>query len=187
MMALVAVPDGTLPLAVGTVLALGALSLVLSPLLRDASKIDDGVEAKTRERRAADSAANVTVNGAVAALREIEFDRETGKLSDRDYADLKRRYTQAAIDELRAAKTAKESSKPSVTPAESSDLVEAAIARARAQQKSCAECGPRPEPDATYCSDCGGYLAGHCRECGAAVEMASSRFCSNCGEHLAAV
>ena len=155
--------------------------------LSDASKIDDGVEAKTRERRAADSAANVTVNGAVAALREIEFDRETGKLSDRDYADLKRRYTQAAIDELRAAKTAKESSKPSVTPAESSDLVEAAIARARAQQKSCAECGPRPEADATYCSDCGGYLAGHCRECGAAVEMASSRFCSNCGEHLAAV
>ena len=184
MIALVAVPEGAVPLAVGTVLALGALALVLWPLLGDASKIDDVVDAKIREQSAADSATNVTVNGAVAALREIEFDRETGKLSDSDYADLKRRYTPAAIDEMRAAKAAKESVKASASPTESSDLVEAAIARAHAQQKSCADCGPRAEPDATYCSSCGGYLAGHCAACGAAVEMASSRFCSNCGEHL---
>ena len=35
------------------------------------------------------------------------------------------------------------------------DDVEAAIRRARESQKSCATCGPRPEPDALYCSQCG--------------------------------
>ena len=38
---------------------------------------------------------------ALTALKEIEFDRETGKLSDADYAYLKSRYTSAAIEALR--------------------------------------------------------------------------------------
>ena len=37
----------------------------------------------------------------LVALREIEFDRATGKLSDVDYADLKTRYTREAIDAMR--------------------------------------------------------------------------------------
>ena len=39
---------------------------------------------------------------ALAALKEIEFDRETGKLSDDDYTFLKTKYTGAALDALRA-------------------------------------------------------------------------------------
>ena len=38
---------------------------------------------------------------ALAALKEIEFDRETGKLSDEDYEFLKAKYTAAALDALR--------------------------------------------------------------------------------------
>ena len=41
----------------------------------------------------------------------------------------------------------------------SDDEVEAAINRARRVQMSCSECGPRPEPDAVYCSSCGVRLA----------------------------
>ena len=41
----------------------------------------------------------------------------------------------------------------------SDDEVEAAINRARLLQMSCSECGPRPEPDAVYCSSCGAQLA----------------------------
>ena len=36
----------------------------------------------------------------MAALREIEFDRETGKLSDDDYASLKAKYTGEALAAL---------------------------------------------------------------------------------------
>ena len=37
------------------------------------------------------------------ALREIEFDRATGKLSDADYDELKARYTARAIDAMRSS------------------------------------------------------------------------------------
>jgi hypothetical protein len=42
---------------------------------------------------------------------------------------------------------------------EAEDPVEAEIRRARAQLRVCPACGPRPEPDARYCSSCGAALA----------------------------
>ena len=130
------------------------------------------------------------MDGAVAALREIEFDRETGKLSDSDYAELKTRYTRAALAELRAADARDAAAVPvavaPVSPADAADPVEAAIRRARENQRSCGVCGPRPEPDATYCSSCGRYLPGACAKCGTSVDLVGSRFCGGCGDHLAA-
>jgi hypothetical protein len=38
---------------------------------------------------------------ALTALKEIEFDRETGKLSEVDYEFLKAKYTTAALEALR--------------------------------------------------------------------------------------
>ena len=46
--------------------------------------------------------APVADEDAVVALREIEFDRATGKLSDTDYAELKSRYTERALAAMRA-------------------------------------------------------------------------------------
>ena len=43
---------------------------------------------------------------ALPALKEIEFDRETGKLSDADYELLKGKYTAAALEALRAEEAA---------------------------------------------------------------------------------
>jgi rRNA maturation endonuclease Nob1 len=183
-----AIPEGAMPLVVGTLLALGALTVVLAPLLAGTiitparggkSALDDDDRPST----------------AVDALREIEFDRETGKLSDSDYADLKARYTKAALEELRAADRGsayRESAAggtlvmEAVGTGEATDPVEAAIAKARSRQQSCKGCGPRPEPDALYCSSCGGYLPGACGTCGTAIEVAGSRFCSGCGSQLAA-
>jgi hypothetical protein len=66
------------------------------------------------------------------------------------------------------------------------DAAEAAVRRHRARLAECASCGPRPEPDAVYCSDCGRYLAGRCPRCGAAADQPGARFCGACGETLAA-
>ncbi len=201
-MMLAALPDGALPLAVGTALALGALTMVLSPLLSDDTSDGDRTDpAKHRARRPTSAPGDIPSDSGVVALREIEFDRETGKLSDTDYAELKERYTQIALDEMRAAAmvTATEgvSTSISTSPASSGsaagasevpvDAAEAAIQRARQSQRACDVCGPRPEPDAVYCSSCGRYLAGACRECGTPVELVGSHFCTNCGENLAAV
>jgi rRNA maturation endonuclease Nob1 len=200
-MTIVAMPEGAVPLVLGTALALGALTLVLAPLLsgEDEVRADDEKRAATEAARL--KAARVRragreeeqLDGAVAALREIEFDRETGKLSDSDYAELKTRYTREALAELRAADAREASAVPAmvVVPAalslaDAADPVEAAIRRARENQRSCGVCGPRPEPDATYCSSCGRYLPGACAKCGTHVDLVGSRFCAGCGDQLAA-
>ena len=197
-MTLVAMPEGAVPLVLGTALALGALTLVLSPLLSGEAEVraEDEKKAATEAARVKAARAKRSgreeeqLDGAVAALREIEFDRETGKLSDGDYAELKTRYTREALAELRAADARDAAAAPVVLAASSSadaaDPVEAAIRRARENQRSCGVCGPRPEPDATYCSSCGRYLPGACGKCGTSVELVGSRFCSGCGDHLAA-
>ena len=154
-MMLAALPDGALPLAVGTALALGALTMVLSPLLSDDTSDGDRTDpAKHRARRPTSAPGDIPSDSGVVALREIEFDRETGKLSDTDYAELKERYTQIALDEMRAAAmvTATEgvSTSISTSPASSVsaagasevpvDAAEAAIQRARQSQRACDVC-----------------------------------------------
>jgi hypothetical protein len=161
-----------IPLLIGTAIALIAVGFVLVPLFRDdlpasASGISD-----------ADRSA-VSSDDAVSALREIEFDRATGKLSEADYAVLKARYTTEAVEAMRAADA--ESMSPEV-----SDLAEQAILRYRKRAGGCDTCGPRPEPDAVYCSTCGRYLPGRCSGCGAVVSESAARFCASCGKTLAA-
>ena len=120
---------------------------------------------------------------AVEALREIEFDRATGKLSDADYHNLKRTYTQQAVDAMRRADAA---DRAPVAALPLDQEVEAAILAHRARPFHCARCGPRPERDAIYCSECGLFLPGRCDACGAPVAEPGARFCSSCGEVLAA-
>jgi len=140
---------------------------------------------------------------ALAALKEIEFDRETGKLSDEDYAFLKRKYTGAALEALREEADAEAGAKIGTAPisgagADGAGDVEAMIAaRVRALRfaaasappgaPTCPACGPRPEADAVFCSTCGRRVAGDgaCASCGAALG-ADSRFCAQCGAGVAA-
>jgi len=102
-------------LVIGTLLAIAALSFVLYPLLI-------GAYPSSAEKPAEHSSSNQAID----ALREIEFDRETGKLSDTDYDSLKASYTQQAITEMRSAGAV-----------------------------LCTNCGATPEPDAKFCSRCG--------------------------------
>jgi hypothetical protein len=160
-----------LALALGTLLAVGALAFVLFPLLFGTTTVRQvrGIVAAPPSR--------TTESDAVVALREIEFDRVTGKLSDADYAELKTRYTGRALEAMRTG---------AADPAQIEDAAEAAISAYRARLRSCANCGPRPEPDAVYCSNCGMYLPGKCEGCGANVEECGAAFCSHCGRQLAA-
>ena len=108
---------------VGVALALIALSFVLFPLLSDSP-----LTAPSQAGRVI-SQADARRNAVMEALREIEFDRETGKLSDKDYEALRSTYTQRAVEIMR-----------------------------RAEVLSCSRCGPRPEMDALFCSKCGQTL-----------------------------
>jgi rRNA maturation endonuclease Nob1 len=130
---------------------------------------------------------------ALTALKEIEFDRETGKLSDSDYEFLKAKYTGAALDALRheseevasddveamvAAKVRALRSASAAIPSNASTLPDS--------NPACMTCGPRPEPDAIFCSSCGRRLSRSvCDRCGAALTP-DSRYCESCGRQVAA-
>jgi hypothetical protein len=135
---------------------------------------------------------------ALAALKEIEFDRETGKLSDDDYELLKAKYTVAAVEALRrdqaeevstdvealiAARVRSLRFDTATTSSDTSPIlspVSGAVA-------ACETCGPRPEPDAVFCSTCGFPLTSrqYCDPCGARL-LPGSRFCEACGRPVAA-
>ena len=132
---------------------------------------------------------------ALLALKEIEFDRETGKLSERDYESLKARYGAEAL----AAIADDERSPPHDSGTEPVDAERLIATRLQAfrsapdsdpqvsSSPSCLRCGPRPEPDARFCSRCGLALfpATYCAECGAVLPN-ESRFCARCGHKVAA-
>jgi len=108
-------------LLIGTALAVASLFFVLYPLFRAESVAVPWTSQRAKKRQ----------SPAVEALRELEFDRQTGKISDSDYDALKVRYTEQALVAMRAGDA----------------LV-------------CENCGPRPEADAEYCSRCGSALVG---------------------------
>jgi hypothetical protein len=165
------------------VVGLAVLMLVLGPLARPAPPEPALDEPEEFEE---------TPKGmALAALKEIEFDRATGKLSEEDYRELNARYTARAVEVLRAEEQQSPAAAPLAGAAgDPADPVEALIAaRARdlASPARCPVCGPRPEPDALYCSSCGRMLraAVRCAACGGPLET-GGRFCGSCGAAVAA-
>ena len=163
-------------LIVGTLLAVGALAYVLYPLLVGPVPVRRAVTSSAPSAKSAE-------HEAVVALREIEFDRVTGKLSDADYVELKSRYTTRALEAMRTSAAA---GKAAGATAGTDDAIEAAVRAYRERIHSCATCGPRPEGDAVYCSNCGRYLPGACEGCGASVTESGAAFCTSCGRALAA-
>jgi hypothetical protein len=140
---------------------------------------------------------------ALTALKEIEFDRATGKLSEADYEQLKARYTAAAVQALRAesAEAAPDeveamiaakvrvlrSARASTSPGGPSDTAGLRTVPGAGMAPPCATCGPRPEPDAVFCSTCGLRLGlpATCARCAAPLPPESS-FCEACGSQVAA-
>jgi hypothetical protein len=101
---------------------------------------------------------------ALIALKEIEFDLATGKLSDGDFADLKRKFTSEAVAAMREEG-------PTVAVGE----------QRTGSGVACPTCGPRPESDAIFCSQCGKLLSTlTCAGCGAAMAP-GAKFCEGCG------
>lgn len=92
---------------------------------------------------------------ALLALKEIEFDHATGKLSEADYAALNTRYMAAAVAAL--------------------EPVEVVV--------HCLRHGTRAEAQARFCSECGAGLIGStdgCVACGFVVP-GDATFCPGCG------
>lgn len=150
--------------AAALVLAAVALWAVLGPLFRPAAPAANPLDELVDPLE--------TPKGRVlAALRELEFDRATGKLSQSDYEQLTTKYSAEALRLQREEDASREAG---ARPGRG-DV-------GRAGAPTCPTCGPRPEADAIFCSACGTRLADPdgCIACGAALTP-GARFCAECG------
>ena len=144
-----------LALAIGTLLAvLRARVRALSAGVRDGG---------------AESPYDASCDGRTASRderRRRRAARDRVRPRDRKAVGRGLRRAQGALYPARAGRdAARKESAPAGAPVE--DAVEAAVLAYRARLRSCARCGPRPEPDAMYCSNCGAYLDEKCAGCGA--------------------
>lgn len=160
-------------LIAGLVMALAAVLLVLEPLLRAASGHEVTAPAPLfSDSDDDDDPALARRDRALAALKEIDFDRATGKLSDDDYGKLKAQFTEDALAALREADAAAAAASPpdlvSVSGPRSPvpvDDVERLIASARkggnggtAARWFCFECGTALKGTNRFCQECGTAL-----------------------------
>src|SRR6266436_4696657 len=136
-----------LELILGILLAAGATCFVLRPILRPPLESAGSEPAGDEGEDPADDMSPQTV--ALRALKEIEFDRATGKLSDSDYEQLKAKYTSEALAAMRG-ETGNVKRETGHVPARATPFPVSRV--------PCPEHGTRPESDAQFCSECGRRL-----------------------------
>jgi hypothetical protein len=152
---------------IGLVVAIAAVLLVLDPILRPAravapSPLEPEDDPKEQKKELA-----------LAALKEIEFDRATGKLSDGDYQNMLARYTKEAVEALREADRPLERAPAAggnghgavagagAGATAGDDPVERLIAEARQANKGrrfCTNCGSVLEGSGRFCVECGARI-----------------------------
>lgn len=202
------------PLVVAGMVLLGVLTagFVLYPVLRASSASG---EVHLHSPESGDRLAELLArrDAVYEAIRDAEFDRETGKLTAEDYQLMRQRLTAEGVrllqeldqvmqsdvrEELEQeieAEVAALRRRRGREPAAAHDLpAPAGLAAARAGAVAsdghtfvrCPACNNRVRADAQFCTHCGIALTLTCPECDARVS-AEDRFCSRCGTALSPV
>ena len=126
------------------------IAFVAYPLFRRSSRPDDAAEPE--KLRELSSSRDTTYS----MLKELEFDFQSGLLTEDDYRDLEARYKKKAISILRNIDDVKEDAE---VEEEIEDEIEKQVIKLRQSRRQfCPQCGARREEDARFCSHCGTTL-----------------------------
>ena len=112
--------------------------------------------------------------GVISALRDLDFDFKTGKVSEEDYTPLRARLMAEAAQYIEQQQ-------------EEDRKLEALIQTRRAaqlQSVKCDECGSWVEADQRFCAKCGSPINHEpCPQCGRKIQK-GDQFCPSCGNRL---
>jgi hypothetical protein len=97
----------TLALVLGAILAVAVVLAVARPFLREPASADDRLESATPAERERLELAEER-DRVLAALKELEFDHRTGKVSDEDYRAAVGPLRRRAAEALRALESGAE-------------------------------------------------------------------------------
>ena len=201
-----------IPIILIALLIVGTFAFVFRPLFE---------EKKLTSSRSGASMAALSVDELIArrdaiyaALKDAEFDRETGKLAAEDYQMVRDRYMVEAAQVLRqldrlapeaeaalnaeiendVARLRPNGVADSLPDGYSEDLVKAVEAEIASLIKhsaatdthtlACPDCGQPYQPGDVFCAACGASLADTCPQCGA-PHQPDDAFCPRCGTPLA--
>ncbi len=123
------------------------------------------------------------------ALKELEFDYHTGKLSDEDYRELCDVYKSEALQAIRTLEEGDAAAGDSIEAEVENEIscrrrrVHGQSGGKGASQVLCPACGGENEEGSSFCADCGAPLGEKCRKCGA-LNDPEAQYCSGCGEHM---
>jgi len=153
---------------VGLALLVLIVSLVLRPLTQRGGR-DEAAQEEDRPPR---------LEAVLAALRDLDFDHQTGKVSEDD-------YTPARAGLLAKAARAMERDPESSVE----DILEARVKEIRRRLEQdvpaahCTHCGGRLHPGDRFCTRCGDRQTDACPSCGGSVGT-EDRYCVECGCRL---
>jgi predicted nucleic acid-binding Zn ribbon protein len=153
---------------VGLALLAPIVSIILRPLIRGAG-LDELTPEPTTPLR---------TEPILVALRDLNFDHQTGKVAQEDYARARAELL------TRAAQAMAQNPDSSLE-----DVLEERVKEIRRRLDEaepaafCARCGDRLLPGDRFCSRCGNPQTNACPSCGKTVG-AEDRFCVECGRQL---
>ncbi len=151
----------------GLALAIMAAVLVTDPFLRRQARKSRAPGPRARELR----------HSALLAIRDLDFDHQTGKVVEEDY----QAWRASLLEE--AARWFTEDVRAETELGRAIEGGVATIRKARSGARSCPSCGQPQVHGDQFCAGCGAPFAEACGRCGAAIRP-GDRFCSACGEML---
>lgn len=174
----------TASIFLGLALALVVLPFVVEPFWRR------GRGSRRLARTALADTAGASKDAALVAVRDLDFDFQTGKVTEADYQPLRQQLLLAAAQAASAEATARPAAR---TPggARVDDDIETAVRELRLSRHAahspapatCATCGTVAAGTDKFCGHCGAALSLACPSCQAVVKP-NDRFCAGCGTAL---
>lgn len=110
---------------------------------------------------------------ALSALRDLDFDFRTGKVSEEDYPALRAQLVAEAAKYVNGER-------------EQEDKIESLIRAHKTKktnEKICSTCGDSVDVDARFCPHCGAEVSAVCPSCGKTIKS-GDLFCTSCGTKL---